>query len=274
MEDYGLVSIITPTYNCGKFISETIESVLSQTYKNWELIISDDCSTDNTEEIIKPYLERDSRIKYICNEHNSGAAITRNAAIRKANGKWIAFLDSDDLWLPEKLERQLKFMAENNYHFSCTESISFDEDANIAENKEIKPKHITKLGLKLYCWVGCLSAMYDSEVTGLIQIADIKKNNDYAIWLKVIKNCDCYSLPEALTLYRVRTSSISHVGSKTKLIKHHYKLWRESENVSVLGSCILTGLNLIFGTIKKTLYKKKLTEEERESALSLLQNVK
>ena len=108
-----LVSIITPTYNCGRFIAETIESVQAQTYTNWEMIIIDDCSTDHTDEIVAMYSERDSRIKYHCLKRNSGAAIARNTALRMAVGRWIAFLDSDDLWHPEKLERQVKFMIDN-----------------------------------------------------------------------------------------------------------------------------------------------------------------
>ena len=108
-----LVSIIMPSYNTAKFISETIESVLVQTYTNWELIIVDDCSTDNTDEVVKSFLS-DNRIKYITNEKNSGAAVSRNRALREAKGKWIAFLDSDDLWLPVKLEKQIAFMKEND----------------------------------------------------------------------------------------------------------------------------------------------------------------
>ena len=111
MQSHGLVSIVTPTWNCASFICETIRSIQAQTYQNWELIISDDCSTDNTKEVIKPYLQEDSRIKYICNDKNSGAAITRNNALKVATGKWIAFLDSDDLWLPEKLEKQQHLTA-------------------------------------------------------------------------------------------------------------------------------------------------------------------
>lgn len=114
------VSIITPTYNCARFIEETIKSVQAQTFTDWEMIISDDCSTDNTKEVIAPYLASDSRIKYICNDKNSGAAITRNNALRIASGRWIAFLDSDDLWLPEKLEKQISFMIENGINFSYT----------------------------------------------------------------------------------------------------------------------------------------------------------
>ena len=107
MQDYGLVSIITPTWACAGFISETIKSVQAQTYQNWELLIQDDCSNDNTLEVVRPYMEADKRVKYECNPKNSGAAITRNNALRRAKGKWIAFLDSDDLWHRQKLEKQL-----------------------------------------------------------------------------------------------------------------------------------------------------------------------
>mgnify|MGYP000627539246 FL=1 len=111
MQDYGLVSIITTTWGCAKFIGETIKSIQAQTYQNWELLIQDDCSIDNTDKVVETYAEADLRIKYECNLKNSGAAITRNNALRRAKGRWIAFLDADDLWLPEKLEHQLTFMV-------------------------------------------------------------------------------------------------------------------------------------------------------------------
>ena len=115
-----MVSIIMPSYNTAKYISESIKSVQAQTHTNWELIIVDDCSTDNTDEIISEFLS-DSRIRYIKNEQNSGAAVSRNRALREAKGKWIAFLDSDDLWLPDKLEKQIRFMQENGYKFTYTD---------------------------------------------------------------------------------------------------------------------------------------------------------
>ena len=113
-----LVSIITPVYNCAKFIAETINSVIAQTYINWELIIVDDCSTDDTENIVRSF--QDQRIHYYQNVVNSGAAVSRNRALREAKGRWIAFLDSDDLWLPNKLDRQIKFMMDNHISFSYT----------------------------------------------------------------------------------------------------------------------------------------------------------
>ena len=123
------VSIITPTYNCAKFIVQTIESVQAQTFTDWEMIISDDCSTDDTLKVIEPYLNSDARIKYICNDKNSGAAITRNNALRVAQGRWIAFLDSDDLWMPAKLEQQIAFMESNGYAFSYTDYVEIDESS-------------------------------------------------------------------------------------------------------------------------------------------------
>ena len=247
------VSIITPTYNCAEFIVQTIESVLAQSYTDWEMIISDDCSTDNTLEVIKPYLESDARIKYICNDKNSGAAITRNNALRLAQGRWIAFLDSDDLWHPEKLEKQIAFMEQNGYAFSYTDYTLIDEQSHSLGQMVIGPNRITKLGMYAYCWLGCLTVMYDSTVVGLVQIADIKKNNDYAMWLKVVKKTECYRLPQSLAQYRKRSGSISN-HSYLSLIKWHYKLFREAEHFNSFVSGLLTAGNLFFGVVKKILY--------------------
>lgn len=256
MQDFGLVSIITPSYNCAKFVEETIQSILSQTYTNWELLFQDDCSTDNTKEIVAKYAEKDSRIKYECNACNSGAAITRNNALRRAKGKWIAFLDSDDIWLPGKLEKQMKFMQDNNYHFSYTGYCEINEQSKEIGKLISGPKHITKVGMFCFCWLGCLTVMYDREHIGLIQIADIKKNNDYAMWLKVCKKADAYLLDEPLAKYRRgRIGSISTHGYIT-LIKWHYKLFKESEQLGVVASAFITLVNLICGVFKKIKYVK------------------
>lgn len=244
-----------PSYNTGRFLVETLDSVLSQTYTNWELIIVDDCSVDNTDDIITPYLQ-DPRIRYFKNEKNSGAAVSRNRALREAKGRWIAFLDSDDLWVPEKLEKQIEFMKKNQYSFSYTNYNEIDEDSNPNGRKVTGPKHITKAGMYRYCWPGCLTVIYDSSVVGLIQIADIKKNNDYAMWLKVIKKADCYLLNETLAKYRKRSGSISN-HNYTKLIKWHYKLFREADEKNSLYSLALTGINIMFGIIKKVKFSVK-----------------
>ena len=251
------VSIIMPSYNCGKYIEKTIRSVQCQTYQNWEIIFVDDCSTDDTIEIVKHFQKLDGRIRLFQNKRNSGAAVSRNYALREAKGKYVAFLDSDDLWEPTKLEKQIKFMEENNYKFSYTCYAEMDSDGNAAGIVISGPSKITKIGMFAFCWPGCLTVMYDREAIGLIQIEDIKKNNDYAMWLKVCQKADCYLLPEVLAKYRRgRSGSVSTHSISTK-IKWHYKLWREAEKKNVLVSLWYTGLNLLYGMYKKVRYVKE-----------------
>lgn len=175
MQDLGLVSIITPSWNCGCFVEETLRSIQAQTYQNWEVLFQDDCSSDDTKEIVARIAAEDSRFKYECNTKNSGAAITRNNALRRAQGKWIAFLDSDDLWTPDKLEKQITFMNKSGYHFSYTNYCEINERSEDTGRSVTGPKHVTKAGMYAFCWPGCLTVMYDREYVGLIQIADIKK---------------------------------------------------------------------------------------------------
>jgi glycosyltransferase involved in cell wall biosynthesis len=256
---YGLVSIIMPSYNTGRFIAESIRSVLAQTYTNWELIIVDDASTDDTDAVVedlKRNCERRKAIHYLKNAQNSGAAVSRNRALREARGEWIAFLDSDDLWTPDKLEKQLAFMAQNGYAFSYTRYGEMGEDGKPTGTLVGGPKRITKTGMFNYCWPGCLTVMYNREVVGDIQIADIRKNNDYAIWLKACRKADCYLLPETLASYRKRGGSISR-HSYVALIKWHYKLYREAEGLNPVSSLWITGRNLFFGVWKKIKYVER-----------------
>lgn len=251
-----LVSIITPSYNTAKFIGKTIESIQNQTYQNWEMIIVDDCSPDNTDDVVAEYL-KDKRIKYIKNDKNSGAAVSRNRALREAKGKWIAFLDSDDLWMPEKLEKQISFMEKNGYHFSYTNYEEIDTEGNKTGVKVTGPKKITKTGMFNYCWPGCLTVMFDAEKVGLIQIEDIKKNNDYAMWLKVCRKADCYLLDEYLGQYRKgRLGSVSTHSIKI-MIGWHYKLYHEAEEMNPVVSLFNTGRNLVFGFYKKKRYVER-----------------
>lgn len=257
---FGKVSIIMPNYNCEKFLEETINSVINQTYTNWELLIVDDCSTDKSVEIINSYCNKDERIKLFINEKNSGAAASRNWAIREATGKWIAFLDSDDLWLSEKLEKQLAFMVDNGYRFSYTSYEHVDEQTQKMNIVVTGPKVLSKRKMFRYCYPGCLTVMYDCSDIGIIQIPDEIANgeNDYAIWLKVVKHYKCYYLSEILSLYRVRSSSLSHKSSKLKLTKNHYKLFRVSEERCVIGTLICVMRNLFYGFWKKVKYVRRL----------------
>lgn len=251
-----LVSIVMPSYNTGKYISESINSVLAQTYQNWELIIVDDCSSDNSNEVIKSYL-KDTRIRYIRNDNNCGAAASRNKALREAKGKWIAFLDSDDLWKSEKLEKQIRFMEENKYHFSYTNYSEISSDGTPRGITVTGPRKITKTGFYNYCWPGCLTVMYDAEFVGVIQINNIKKNNDYALWLKICKKTECYLLDENLAMYRRgRAGSVSSQSIKT-MIGWHYRLYREGEEQNIVLSVFHTIRNLAFGMYKKFKYVTK-----------------
>lgn len=230
-----LVSIITPTYNCGRFIGETIESVLQQSYKNWEMIIVDDCSSDNTEEIVKNYVDKDKRIKYFKLESNSGAAIARTRAMELANGNYMAFLDSDDLWMKDKLEKQILYMKKNNYAFTCTDYCQIDEEGNFL-NKVIKTiKKIDYNRLLLDCPVGNSTVMYDVKKMGKFKVPNIRKRNDDALWLQMLKKEKyIYGMDEILMKYRIRANSIS--SNKLKLVKYHWQLYRDIEHLSVIRS--------------------------------------
>jgi glycosyltransferase involved in cell wall biosynthesis len=254
----NLVSIIMPSYNCGKYVEDTIRSVQAQTYQNWEIIFIDDCSKDDTIRRVSVLREQDSRIKLYQNHGNLGAAVSRNNALREAKGRWIAFLDSDDIWEPEKLGKQIRFMEENGYAFSYTGYQEIDSDSNPTGVFISGPKHVTKQGMYNFCWPGCLTVMYDASKIGLIQIEDIKKNNDYAMWLKICKKADCYLLDECLAKYRRgRAGSVSTHGITT-MIGWHYKLWHEAEKRNAVASLWLTGVNLIFGFYKKLMYMKRV----------------
>lgn len=252
-----LVSIIMPSYNCGKYVEETIRSVQAQKYQNWEIVFWDDCSKDNTISIVNAIREKDNRIQLFQNKLNSGAAVSRNNALREAKGRWIAFLDSDDIWEPTKLEKQIKFMLENDYAFSYTGYQEIGSDSKPTGVFISGPKHVTKQGMYNFCWPGCLTVMYDASKIGLIQIEDIKKNNDYAMWLKVCKKADCYLLDECLAKYRRgRAGSVSSHGIMT-MIGWHYKLWHEVEGKGAIASVWFTGLNLIYGFYKKLKYVRR-----------------
>lgn len=254
MSKEDLVSVIMPSYNCGKYMVDTIRSVQAQTYQNWEIIFVDDCSTDDTIRIVAELRDMDSRIRLFQNKVNSGAAVSRNNALQEARGRWIAFLDSDDLWEPTKLEKQVRFMEENGYKFSYTFYQEMDAEGVLTGVVVSGPKHVTKRGMYNFCWPGCLTVMYDAEAVGLIQIEDIKKNNDYAMWLKVCKKADCYLLPEVLAKYRRgRSGSVSSHGIST-MMGWHYKLWHEAEKRSAVASIWLTVVNLVCGFYKKLHY--------------------
>ncbi len=221
----ALVSIITPSYNSAKFIAETIQSVQNQTYQNWEMIIVDDGSSDETEAIVLAILENDSRIQFYKLAQNSGAGVARNIAVQKSKGNFIAFLDSDDMWMPEKLHKQLTFMEFNKVPLTFSFYDQIDEESNSLGKTITSPNIVTYTKL-FYCnWVGNLTGIYSVDYFGKVAISSIKKRQDWILWLTLVKKSGkIIPIQESLAYYRVRKNSIS--SSKFKLIKHNYLVYK------------------------------------------------
>lgn len=230
-----LVSVIMPTYNCATFIGRTIASVQAQTYTQWELIIADDCSCDQTRDIVAQYRRTEPRIQYYALDTNSGASAARNLAMKMATGSYMAFLDADDIWMPDKLERQLSWMEENKHAFSCTSYEQIDEDDK-ALGKIVRAIPKTDYNrLLLDCPVGNSTVMYSVEDLGKFEVPDIRKRNDDALWLKMLKKEQyIWGMPDVLMRYRVRRASIS--SNKVELIRYHWILYRDIEKLGVLRS--------------------------------------
>lgn len=231
-----LVSIIMPTYNCARFIAQSVESVLAQTYTHWELIIVDDCSMDDTRCVLAPYLQKYPNIHYTCLEKNGGPAVARSEALKQAKGEYVAFLDSDDLWHPEKLTKQIAFMQKENAVFSATAYSQIDEEGKPL-NKILVPPEKTDYAkmLQLSCPIGNSTVMYNRNVLGDQTVPAIKKRNDFALWLQLLHTTPaCYGMQDVLTTYRVRTKSVS--SNKLKLLPYHWHLYHHVEKLNVFKS--------------------------------------
>lgn len=226
------VSVITPAYNCGRYIAEAIEAVLAQTYTNWEMIIVDDCSGDDTYDIASKYAARDQRVTCHRLSRNAGAAVSRTKAMELAEGDYIAFLDSDDVWEPEKLERQLKFMADNGYNMTATAYRQISEDG-LRAYKVMRPPLKTDYNrILLDCPVGNSTVMYNVNTMGKFTVPDIRKRNDDALWLKMLKAGEyIYGMDDVLTRYRIRKNSVS--SNKLSLVKYHWILCRQIEGLPI-----------------------------------------
>lgn len=231
----GLVSIITPAYNAAAYIAETIESVFAQTYTNWEMLIVNDCSKDNTAEIVQSYAAKDKRIKLINLKQNSGAAVARNTAIQNAKGRYIAFLDSDDLWKKEKLQKQIEFMQQNGYAFAFTNYEHFKETKENIQNQVQVPKRLNYNQALKGNQIGCLTVMLDRKQIQNIHFTT-QKHEDYILWLNILKQgITAYGMQESLALYRTGNSkSIS--GNKLQSALWTWRVYREIQKLSVVKS--------------------------------------
>ena len=229
-----LVSIITPMYNSEKFIDATIQSVQSQTYQDWEMIIVDDASTDRSIEIVKKIMSNEPRLQLKQLADNLGPAHTRNNGIKLAKGRFLAFLDSDDLWHKDKLEKQIKFMQKNEYAFTFTGYEKIDEKGKKIGNILPFKGQVTYHDLLKSNHIGCLTAMIDLKILGYkMYMPDIKKRQDQGLWLEILKEIDkAYCLYEILGQYRIREGSIS--VNKIDNLKYQWKLYRNIEKLNVV----------------------------------------
>ena len=228
------VSIIVPMYNAEKFIGKAIESVLAQTYQNWEMLIMNDVSTDNSLAIVSVYAKKDERIKIVNTEKNVGVVKGRNFLIDLASGKYIAFLDADDYWHNEKLEKQIKFMKEKNASISCTEYTRVKENEEKINDVIIK-EEISYNDMLKNNYLGCLTVIYDAEKLGKRYFKELEKNEDYVLWLEIVKDVNTiYGLKENLAYYRVLDNSRS--SNKVKTAKVRWEIYRKIEKLSLLKS--------------------------------------
>nr|WP_294931649.1 glycosyltransferase family 2 protein [uncultured Flavobacterium sp.] len=252
-----LVSIITPTFNAEKYIRDTLQSVLNQSYQNWEMILVDDASTDQTVKIINNFAEKDVRFKIFKLSKNSGNGFARNVALEKATGKYIAFLDADDLWFPLKLEKQIQFLKANNSPFTFSFYDCIDEDGNSLNKRVQAPVNLTYQQLFFCNYVGNLTAIYDADYFGKITLEATQKRQDWRLWLTILKQIQVTKpVPESLAFYRIRTDSVS--SSKFKLIKHNFGVYREFHGFNFVLSVMLMTRFLFTQLIIKPRYIKKI----------------
>ena len=241
-----LVSIITPAYNSARYLPDTIYSVQNQTFQNWELIVVDDASKDETCKVVENLMTNDSRIILLRQNENMGPSFARQQGIKIARGRFIAFLDSDDLWDEKKLTLQLRFMLENSYAFTCTAYEQIDEDGESRGHVLVPPEKADYDRVLLDCPIGNSTVMYDTQILGKCYGPDLKNREDYALWLKILKQEKyVFGLPIVLTKYRIRRGSQSR--NKLKLVRYHWVLYRKVEHLSLIKSAYHI---LIWGLIK------------------------
>lgn len=246
-----LVSIVMPAYNCEKYVVEAINSILAQTHQNWELLVLDDGSKDNTLQVINEFGNRDSRIRPLQNEKNMGVSATRNRGIELASGEWIAFLDSDDMWEPSKLEKQFKVAEENSAEFLFTGSSYINEEGEPFKGIFEVPDKVSYKKLRNQNVMSCSSVIIKKKFFDNIKMEKDEMHEDYAVWLRILKlGVTAYGVNEPLLIYRISRNSKS--GNKMKTVKMTYKVFRFI-GINPIGSAYFM-MRHVLGSIFK--YKK------------------
>lgn len=255
----NLVSIITPCYNGVKYISETIDSVLKQSYNDWEMIIVDDGSRDDSAKIIKEYVDKDNRIKYIY-QKNAGSAAARNNGIRNASGRYIVLLDADDVWDEDFLEEQLSYMKKKNAVCVCCAYRMIDDNSQVLTAVTMPKEIITEKDMMVRNYIGCLTGVYDSKKYGKIYLRKELKSirDDYAFWLDIVKlEGKVYGNNKILASYRVLANSTT--GNKYKLIGKQYKFYRnylKLSRIKSLKNILVWGIDGVYRFFGKNYIRK------------------
>lgn len=255
--DRDLVSIIMLSHNRGQFVEESVRSILTQTYTNWELLFFDVNSKDDTGSRMMPFMEQDLRVHVSRMPYRHGMTIAMNAALKYAKGRWIAFMKSGDTWEPEKLEKQIAFMKTNGYHFSYT---AFMRERTLLMGKSVVqrgPHRLTYHDMKECCWPGAFTVMYDTRTIGQIQVEDFKHNNDYALLMKVSEKADCYLLQECLAKLRTPQSTIMEYLFTDKL-NWRYQVYRWELGKNPIVATWMTLRSLYFASLKRIKYVERI----------------
>ena len=246
-----MVSVIMPCYNMEKYISEAIMSVRQQTYPHWELLIVDDASTGNTMNVIESHAQQDERIRYSTKSEHSGIAACRNLCIKMAQGHYLAFLDADDIWHPDKLETQLRFMTEKQIGFPYSSYDCIDENGQPL-NKSVKAAG--NLDYEAYLRntiIGCSTVMVNKDIVGDVVVPLFRTSEDTATWLDILKKGHlAYAIDEPLVSYRIRRRSAS--SNKLKASADLWKVYRENEKLPFFKALYYFGC-YAFNAIKKRL---------------------
>lgn len=251
----GLISIITPVYNAEEFIVQTIESVQAQTYNDWELLLIDDCSTDSSAELIRSFTDNDNRIRYVKLNKNSGAAVTRNTGLAMAKGRYIAFLDSDDIWKAQKLEKQMELIKEKDIGFVFTSYRYIMQDGSPMSKVARAPEKIDYNGLLKNTIIGCSTVLIDKKIIGDFRMANVRRGQDTATWLQLLKKTDyAYGIYDDLVWYRVVSGSLS--DNKFTAIKRTWNTYRNVEHLS-LPKAMYVFVFYAYNAVKKRLIRDK-----------------
>ena len=254
-----LVSVIMPVYNTAKYLEEAVDSVLTQEYSDLELLIANDGSTDGSAEILERYQKADSRVKVISFSENVGAAKARNALLEKAEGRFVAFLDSDDVWYRWKLTHQVRFMLRRNYSFTYSYYEAIDESSEYLKKFTRLPRVVEFNDILKWNDIGTLTVMVDKEVHGRIRMPEIVKRHDFALWLLLLssKDTSAHLLPEITAQYRVHSESLS--ANKMSAASYHWKVIRKYGNLNPFSAMAYFLSYTLHGILRHFFIKRRIS---------------